>query len=97
MNLYADFKLLDATLKSLSGKDEAARIRYCTHCIHLTCTAQSFSVIHRATLEVKVHVETAARELSLERFAKFENELYQVRWQTIFLLFSSPLLIGLTF
>ena len=33
---------------------------------------------HRATLEVKAHVKTAARELSLEWFAKFENELYQV-------------------
>jgi hypothetical protein len=58
MNLYADFKVLDATLKSLSGKDEALRAK--------------------ATLEVKAHVEAAARELSLERFAKFENELYQV-------------------
>ena len=29
-------------------------------------------------MEVKAHVEAAARELSLERFAKFENELYQV-------------------
>lgn len=29
-------------------------------------------------MEVKAHVEAAARELSLERFAKFENDLYQV-------------------
>jgi hypothetical protein len=28
MNLYADFKVLDATLKSLSGKDEAVRVKY---------------------------------------------------------------------
>ena len=27
---------------------------------------------------MKIHVELAARELSLERFSKFENELYQV-------------------
>eukprot|EP00601_Ochromonadales_sp_CCMP2298_P001577 CAMPEP_0173176150 /NCGR_PEP_ID=MMETSP1141-20130122/4293_1 /TAXON_ID=483371 /ORGANISM="non described non described, Strain CCMP2298" /LENGTH=339 /DNA_ID=CAMNT_0014098443 /DNA_START=164 /DNA_END=1179 /DNA_ORIENTATION=- len=57
MNLYGDFKLLDATLSSLSGKDDSAR--------------------DKATQEVKFHLETAARELSLERFARFENELYQ--------------------
>ena len=27
--------------------------------------------------EITVHVEAAARELSLERFANYENELYQ--------------------
>jgi hypothetical protein len=31
----------------------------------------------RAAAEIKKHVEAAARELSLERFANFENELYQ--------------------
>jgi hypothetical protein len=30
----------------------------------------------RAAVDVKMHVEAAARELSLERFGKFENELY---------------------
>lgn len=33
---------------------------------------------YRAATDLKVHVELAARELSLERFTKFENELYQV-------------------
>ena len=32
----------------------------------------------RAVIEVKKHVEAAARELSLERFAKFESDLYQI-------------------
>ena len=31
----------------------------------------------KATYEVRLHVEAAARELSLERFGNFENELYQ--------------------
>jgi FKBP12-rapamycin complex-associated protein len=30
-----------------------------------------------AALEIRAHVESAARELSLDRFAKFENELYK--------------------
>lgn len=30
-----------------------------------------------AAMELRSHVETAARELSLDRFAKFENELYR--------------------
>lgn len=34
--------------------------------------------VTRAAADLKTHVELAARELSLERFAKFENELYQV-------------------
>lgn len=32
----------------------------------------------KAVVEVKRHVEAAARELSLERFAKFESDLYQI-------------------
>jgi FKBP12-rapamycin complex-associated protein len=32
---------------------------------------------NQATLEIKMHVEAAARELSLERFGNFENELFQ--------------------
>ena len=32
---------------------------------------------HRIVLEIKEHLEAAACELSLERFANFENELYQ--------------------
>jgi hypothetical protein len=31
-----------------------------------------------AASDIKGHVEAAARELSLERFANFESELYQV-------------------
>lgn len=31
----------------------------------------------KATIEIKHHVEAAARELSLERFGNFENELFQ--------------------
>lgn len=34
--------------------------------------------VDRAAASLKDHVELAARELSLERFSKFENELYQV-------------------
>jgi hypothetical protein len=30
-----------------------------------------------AALEIRAHVESAARELSLDRLAKFENELYR--------------------
>ena len=32
----------------------------------------------RAAVDIKAHVESAARELSLESFANFENELYKV-------------------
>ena len=35
-------------------------------------------VLCRAASDIKGHVEAAARELSLERFANFESELYQV-------------------
>lgn len=31
----------------------------------------------KAAADIRAHVEAAARELSLERFANFENELYQ--------------------
>ena len=34
--------------------------------------------LHSAASDIKGHVEAAARELSLERFANFESELYQV-------------------
>jgi hypothetical protein len=34
----------------------------------------------RSSKDVKGHVESAARELSLESFANFENELYQVNY-----------------
>jgi hypothetical protein len=37
----------------------------------------SDSVFIRSLSLVKTHVESALRELSLESFAKFENELYQ--------------------
>ena len=30
----------------------------------------------KATSDIKLHVEVAARELSLERFGNFENELF---------------------
>lgn len=33
----------------------------------------------RAASNLKLHVELAARELSLERFSRFETELYMVR------------------
>lgn len=36
----------------------------------------------RAVTEIKHHLEVAVRELSLERFARFENDLYKVRVQT---------------
>lgn len=32
-----------------------------------------------AAIDVRVHVEAAAKELSFERFGLFELELYQVR------------------
>ena len=35
-------------------------------------------VLCSAASDIKGHVEAAARELSLERFANFESELYQV-------------------
>jgi hypothetical protein len=35
--------------------------------------------LNSAATELKAHVELAARELSLERFSKFENELYSVQ------------------
>ena len=39
--------------------------------------SQEESKQRQATGEIKAHVEAAARELSLLRFANFENELYQ--------------------
>jgi hypothetical protein len=43
----------------------------------------------RALNSIKSHVETALRELSLESFAKFESELYQVRIPRIFFVLES--------
>ena len=40
-------------------------------------SAESLERKRLAAMEVRSHVETAARELSLDRFAKFENELYR--------------------
>ncbi len=34
---------------------------------------------HRAAKDLRVLVESASRGLSIETFAKFENELFQVR------------------
>lgn len=40
-------------------------------------SAESTERKRSAASEVRGHVEAAARELSLDRFAKFENELYR--------------------
>ncbi len=37
-----------------------------------------YCIINRAVNEINGHMEAAARELSLERFENFENELFQV-------------------
>jgi hypothetical protein len=42
----------------------------------------------KSTSDIKLHVEAAARELSLERFGNFENELYN----KIFSLLHGPVL-----
>ena len=42
----------------------------------------------KATSDIKLHVEVAARELSLERFGNFENELFN----KIFSLLHGPVL-----
>jgi hypothetical protein len=54
-------------------------------------------VIIRAATDLKVHVELAARELSLERFTKFENELYQVRLFPYFFSLSTFLRLSFCF
>eukprot|EP01041_Mallomonas_annulata_P001944 gene1944-3771_t len=41
------------------------------------CSSCDEAVRKRAAFDIKAHVESAARELSLESFANFENELYQ--------------------
>ena len=66
MNLYSDFEVLDASIKSL-GSDANRK---------------------KSTADIKLHVEAAARELSLERFGNFENELYN----KIFSLLHGPVL-----
>lgn len=71
MNLYSDFKKLDQTLVLLSSNKSYTDL-------HLTAVAPlSYNNETKLLLDhVRYHVETAARELSLERFARFENELY---------------------
>ena len=67
MNLYSDFKVLDLALKSFSNTN-----------ININKDSPEFSNQYSLNnaITIKVHLETAAKELSLERFAKFENELY---------------------
>ena len=70
MNLYSDFKKLDQTLVLLSSSNSYTDL-------HLAVTPLSYNDETKLLLDhVRYHVETAARELSLERFARFENELY---------------------
>jgi hypothetical protein len=38
----------------------------------------------KASADIKVLVESAARELSLERFEQFERDLFQVRTSLVF-------------
>lgn len=89
MNHYSDSNLLDGTLRLLAGKEENDRIRYdsalclqsafllyCFECEFIS-EAGPFLLCSAAS-DIKGHVEAAARELSLERFANFESELYQV-------------------
>ena len=47
-------------------------------------SSASQAEIHRSSDDIKRHVEAAARELSLERFGNFENELYQVQCFSFF-------------
>lgn len=70
MNLYSDFKKLDQTLVLLSSSNNYTDL-------HLAVAPLSYNDETKLLLDhVRYHVETAARELSLERFARFENELY---------------------
>lgn len=68
MNLYSDFKVLDLALKSFSNTN----ININNNDGHEFSNQYSLN----NAITIKVHLETAAKELSLERFAKFENELY---------------------
>ena len=65
MNLYSDFKVLDLALKSFSNTN----VNKSNHEF-----SNQYSLNN--AIAIKVHLETAAKELSLERFSKFENELY---------------------
>jgi hypothetical protein len=89
MNHYSDSNLLDGTLRLLAGKEENDRIRYDANICLLIAFERNILdvntflivrpiVLCRAASDIKGHVEAAARELSLERFANFESELYQV-------------------
>jgi hypothetical protein len=91
MNLYTDFKLLEDSLLVLSGKsdDQQTKHRYNIFFFSYTVLDSRFS----AATELKAHVELAARELSLERFSKFENELYSV---SLFLWFHSSFIMLLS-
>lgn len=43
----------------------------------------NFIFLHlRAAIQIKAHVEVAARELSFDNFGKFENDLYQVLFRS---------------
>ena len=72
MNVYSDCELLQTAINSLHAEDvrEKYDLRH----------GQTFSnhSICRNARNVKSHVESAAQELSLESFANFETELYQV-------------------
>jgi hypothetical protein len=77
MNLYSDGELLKNALKNL--REDKNRDRFTSYPLNLShplpCCCE-----YRALNSIKSHVETALRELSLESFAKFESELYQVRF-----------------
>jgi hypothetical protein len=83
MNLYSDAEILQNALKNLREEKDSDRFDlFQYHILHFSSqliSVLSFRCLHRRSLVlIKSHVETALRELSLESFAKFETELYQV-------------------
>lgn len=94
MNLYSDGELLQNALKNLrEDKDRDRCVFFFLFPALSSIFPSSFDTINdcesRALNSIKSHVETALRELSLESFAKFESELYQVRTPRIFFVLES--------
>lgn len=99
MNFYSDITHLDSTLRILGWKEENEQSRYDCGILFYSfvilwnfmqmfyrflLTISILFLFCSAASDIKGHVEAAARELSLERFANFENELYQVRMIALF-------------